>query len=89
MYYSNDYSTIVMFFEIGGVYNIGFVDANYLNSLGAKKNMPHFDDNIVNDILRSQAGSLKSVPSKSNVMKALKAERETPELFNDYRLEFK
>lgn len=30
MYWTSDYSTIVMFFEIGGVYDIGFVDAKYM-----------------------------------------------------------
>lgn len=36
MYCTSDFATYILFFEIDGVWNIGFVDANYINSMSAK-----------------------------------------------------
>lgn len=40
MYRSSDYKTYVLFFEVDGVWNIGFVDVNYLSSSGVKRYIP-------------------------------------------------
>lgn len=40
MYYTSDYKTYVLFFEVNGVWTIGFVDVNYVNNSGAKSYMP-------------------------------------------------
>lgn len=42
MYSTNDFATYVIFFEIDGVWNIGFVDADYLNNMNAKAMIPSF-----------------------------------------------
>lgn len=39
MYCTSDYKAYVLFFEVNGVWNIGFVDANYLSSSSAKRYM--------------------------------------------------
>lgn len=38
MYCTNDYTTFVLFFEINGVWNLGFVDANYISNMDTKLN---------------------------------------------------
>lgn len=43
MYYTSDYKTYVLFFEIDGVWTIGFVDVSYLSNSGAKANLPRYD----------------------------------------------
>lgn len=42
MYCTNDFATYVLFFEIDGVWNIGFVDVNYINNMSAKAKVPSF-----------------------------------------------
>lgn len=42
MYCTNDFVTYVLFFEIDGVWNIGFVDVNYINNMSAKAMVPSF-----------------------------------------------
>ena len=41
MYYTSDKKTYVLFFEVEGVWNIGFVDANYIDNTGVKAYVPH------------------------------------------------
>lgn len=40
IYHTSDYKTYVLFFEVDGVWNIGFVDASYLNNSSAKRYIP-------------------------------------------------
>lgn len=43
LYCTNDFATLVLFFEIDGVWNIGFIDANYINNTSAKGRVPSFN----------------------------------------------
>lgn len=40
MYYTSDFKTYVIFFEVNGVWNIGFVDVNYVNNSSIKAYIP-------------------------------------------------
>ena len=40
MYYTSDFKTYVLFFEVNGVWNIGFVDVNYVNNSSIKAYIP-------------------------------------------------
>lgn len=62
MYCTSDYSTYVLFFEIGDNWNVGFVDVNYVSS------MPKFEELAFNAIKQikatPKAKSLKSAEKK-------------------------
>lgn len=42
MFYNRDFTTYVLFFEINGVWNIGFVDIDYVLNMNAKVRVPSF-----------------------------------------------
>lgn len=42
MFYDNAFTTYVLFFEINGVWNIGFVDMDYVLNMNAKAQIPSF-----------------------------------------------
>ena len=42
MYASKDYTTVILFFEINGVWNVGFVDFEYIKNNSSKVAVPHY-----------------------------------------------
>lgn len=42
MFANKDFTTLVLFFEINGVWNIGFVDAAYVNNMNSKVKIPAY-----------------------------------------------
>ncbi len=40
MYCTSDYKTYVLFFEVNGVWNIGFVDVSYISNSSVKSYVP-------------------------------------------------
>ena len=79
MYCTNDFATYVLFFEIDGVWNIGFVDANYINNMSTKALVPSFNMPKKNTIKKTKSlqecassliySSTKScTPNKSKVV---------------------
>ena len=56
MYCTSDYKTYVLFFEINGVWNVGFVDANYLSNSSAKSYIPFQNVEIPKAVENISAG---------------------------------
>ena len=42
MYANKDLTTLILFFEINGVWNIGFIDAEYVNNMSSKVKIPAY-----------------------------------------------
>ena len=67
MYRTSDYKTYVLFFEVNGVWNVGFVDVNYVSSSSVKRYIP-----------RQYIGSLKSEGNISDGIKMTKTIQNKP-----------
>ena len=50
MYCTSDYKTYVLFFEVDDVWNVGFVDVNYLSNSSAKRYIPRQNVEIINAV---------------------------------------
>ena len=42
MYANKDFTTLILFFEINGAWNVGFVDAEYVNNMSSKVKIPAY-----------------------------------------------
>ena len=78
MYCTNDFATFVLFFEIDGVWNIGYVDAEYLNNMSAKAMVPSFKmpkKSAVKETIEIQgkSSSLNNSSTKNHILKNNKA----------------
>lgn len=67
MYCTSDYKTYVLFFEVNGVWNVGFVDVNYMNS-----------SNVKGNISRQKNGKSNAVSDISDGIKMTKTIRNKP-----------
>ena len=69
MYSTSDYKTYVLFFEVNGVWNIGFVDVNYISNSSPKSYIPKQSKGIIEAVANISDGINVTNTIRSNSLK--------------------